>query len=971
MPWINRIGPSKRSQFPSAGTILNGYRHKLKSHRQNSEGNVSLSMGHPRTIGTSMSLNFHSVSEQAKRHTQKGRHDKAIDLWNEFTANATDADAGNAHNIVGDLHLKKKDTVTAIDHFLKASHAFERSGYPLKAIATLKKVLKIEPEKAEVYLRLGDLNARRDMIGNAVESYLTVVRLMTRNDEQGAALELIRRVCILDPVNIRHRLQIAAEMFQLGYTRQAMDETVNAIDLFLEQGNLEEAERYCRHLLDMEQDFSPARERIEKIAIAGREGYETVAGTGESAIDDLFAELDGLMDDITPDGGEQNQSAFGDLLEPTQIVEDGPASPPDPLLGLDKPDGGSLMELDGNDNTADLRQMAFKHLDAGEFEASLDQFDRFVTESIALGEYQEADAALKAYIAIDPDNPVAHEVRLRIYQDRDREMEKQIVEQLIILWQDVDEGKASHYDQHLAALNDPFSELNQSHHEHDEVEPTALSLTPPDDSDSDDSDDELVFNIPGLSADGDGGHMMIQLDNAMLADDGPVEDASEEMDEPTDDAQILPFELNNQTEPTEAADTAFSEQVDQTEADGMDMGASHPNQQDGNDSENLFRIQLDTPDDAVTSSTLSDAVDSAAKHVAPEDLPPAEADSPFRISLDLHEPDGVTTDRGDAPDAPSPDAVTAPSFTTEESAQSAVSDLLNFQDAIFQNATDSAPDGGSESDPFDLNEALAEAAFYAHQNLTDEAVKLYREILTHHPGHSVASTRLADLGVEVPLPDTPSETPTETPMDHPSEPVAAAPSSGSASIPLGTRAITNIRDDDGEWDGNDDEFANFTSEIQNAFEQDDSGLPVSEDAQLSEILTAFRDGIKEQVSDEDSETHYDLGVAYREMGLMEEAVGEFQIAIKGVMRHADACIALAECFGNMGREHLAVGHLRRALERSDNGPNQWIALAYELASALEKTGDSKDTGEANKLYEEVYARDIGFRDVAEKVARSA
>ncbi len=922
-----------------------------------------------------MPLNFHAVSEQAKRHTQKGRYDKAIELWTEFLDTAPDSDAGNAHNILGDLYLKKKDTVPAIDQFLKASHAFERSGYPLKAIATLKKVIKLEPTRTEVFLRLGDLNARRDMIGNAVEAYLTVVKLMTERDQQEPALELIKRVCVLDPLNIRHRLQVATELFQIGYTRHAMDETINAIDLFLEQGNLEEAERYCRHLLDLDQDYAPAQERIERIAKAGRDGFDADFGGGDSAIDDLFAELDSLVE------GTDNTPTF-ELPTESDASDDDPLTAPDPLLGLD--DDSPFAEFDEQTmqaDTADLRQLAFKHLDAGEFEVSLEKFDQFVTESIAAGEYQEADAALKAYIAIDPDNPVAQEVRLRIYQGRDPEMEREILETLITLWTGVDEGKASHFDQQLAALNDPNA--NSDHSEAlDITDPFADALELSGTGDTDLSaknldttpagDDELVFNIPGLDGGSDGGHMLISLDEEMLTDDDQnarnagadtpsPENGSESTADRRDDitvepstedeaASIFSFSLDTEGADGEAAPSADDSQPFELQPD---PAADSTPEADDAEPENLFRIQLD--DDAP--DAITNAVEQAADHGTAPSGPPSDDDaSPFAISLDLEDQDSRTEWQiGIEPEMESP-----ASFAPEQTTNAASGDLLKFQAAMLDEDEPAPAD-----DPFDLKEALAEAAFYAHQNLTDEAIGVYRRILQHHPGHDVATARLADLGD---TPATPVEnapqaaTPERT--DWKPMPPMEAEITGNLTTSLGSRAITQVRDDD-EWDGG-DEFSDFASEVEEAIERTDNGLSVSEDSQLSEILTAFKDGIKAQVGDEDSETHYDLGVAYREMGLLEDAVGEFQMAIKGVLRHADACISLAECFSELGRDHLAVGHLRRALERPDNGPDQWVALAYELASALEKTGE---TGEAKRLYEEVYARDIGFRDVAEKVSR--
>ncbi|MBI5135719.1 MAG: tetratricopeptide repeat protein [Nitrospirae bacterium] len=896
-----------------------------------------------------MPQNFTAVSELAKRHMLKGRHDKAIEVWNSFLAEAGNHDAANALNNLGDLCLKKKDVVAAIDHYLKASEMFERVGFPLKAIATLKKVLKSEPDRLEVHLRLAELNARRDMIGNAVEAYLTVVRLMTRRGHRDEAMNLLKHICILDPVNIRHRLALAAALFELGYRDEAMAETINAVDLYVEAGNLEEAERYCRHLTGLDPDFQPARERLERIATAGREGiHASGLPVGESSIDDLFAELDGLLpgDPLepaaapgtdhagTPFGAGDDIFSLDGLLEPTGHQAGMEA--PDPLLGLGGDLNDALAGLAGaqvDSEPGDLRQEAFRHLEHGDLEAALDMLSRFVNRCLADGNRTEADAALGAYLAADPGNPAAHELRLRIHEGNDPALEQEILERLVSLWSELDPMHADHYRERLERLRGGA---------------------------------EPVF---GRESDTPTGSMMIDLGTVAL-DGGGTERpewaiAGAAAPDAAAHSPFFSFDLNLADE-TDGLSLA----VDEALRAVTDAHEKH-----------LVTPAGDAPAEALDDTTDA-APDPAGADERPADWLMAGATTAGATpetatwSLDSGTP---ATDTARTPEVSAWTEDAAPAADAAENAPPSAVDALHQFQRTYAEAV-------GEQDDLDLRDALAEATFYQHQNLTDAAVQVYQRILARHPGHGQALAQLAELGVAVetsapaphaaPEPGAPQPAPRITapetasePAPWRAEPVEAAPRAASGPVvtphvPVGNKAVMRVRDEGGEAS---DEFLDLAAEIRDVFE--DAGTEawseVSEQSQLGEILSAFRAGIREQVDDADSETHYDLGVAYREMGLTEEAVGEFQMAIKGVERYADACIALAECFTDMGREHLALGHLRKALGRPDLGPDQWMALAYELATALEHTGE---TGEAKRLYEQVYAQDIGFRNVAKRLS---
>jgi tetratricopeptide (TPR) repeat protein len=142
--------------------------------------------------------------------------------------------------------------------------------------------------------------------------------------------------------------------------------------------------------------------------------------------------------------------------------------------------------------------------------------------------------------------------------------------------------------------------------------------------------------------------------------------------------------------------------------------------------------------------------------------------------------------------------------------------------------------------------------------------------------------------------------------------------------------------------------------------------------QLSEVFQEFRAELGELgEEDEDLETHYNLGIAYREMGLLDEAIGEFQKVAKAMQkgkpfRYAMNCSTmLGLCFMDKGEPKVASMWYQRALESPGLEQDAVLALRYDLGMALENAGESK---QALDSFRQVYAMNIDYRDVADRIA---
>jgi tetratricopeptide (TPR) repeat protein len=138
-----------------------------------------------------------------------------------------------------------------------------------------------------------------------------------------------------------------------------------------------------------------------------------------------------------------------------------------------------------------------------------------------------------------------------------------------------------------------------------------------------------------------------------------------------------------------------------------------------------------------------------------------------------------------------------------------------------------------------------------------------------------------------------------------------------------------------------------------------------EQRDFQEMLTQFKRGIDENIGAEDSQAHYDLGVAFREMGLLDEAIAEFQKALRAPEGRLRTSEALGTSFYDKGQFAIAEAILKRAVESLGAGDDEQIGLLYWLARSREAQGKIEA---ALICYERVLAVDIGFQDAGTRMA---
>jgi tetratricopeptide (TPR) repeat protein len=135
---------------------------------------------------------------------------------------------------------------------------------------------------------------------------------------------------------------------------------------------------------------------------------------------------------------------------------------------------------------------------------------------------------------------------------------------------------------------------------------------------------------------------------------------------------------------------------------------------------------------------------------------------------------------------------------------------------------------------------------------------------------------------------------------------------------------------------------------------------------VEDVFEDFKRGGESQISDEDSDTHYDLGIAYREMGLMDDAIAEFKIAMRSREKEALCHMMIGLCYIEKDLLSEAISQFKTGLYVEGITERETIALYFELGQAYERLEDDR---EALYYYEKVAKKDARFRDVSSRIEK--
>jgi pilus assembly protein FimV len=232
----------------------------------------------------------------------------------------------------------------------------------------------------------------------------------------------------------------------------------------------------------------------------------------------------------------------------------------------------------------------------------------------------------------------------------------------------------------------------------------------------------------------------------------------------------------------------------------------------------------------------------------------------------------------------------------------------------------------SEVIPPEVEEALDEASFFASQGLFDEALEVVQEAILIYPKSAALKVRLAEY---------------EARADE-------------------QEAAAETHEEDAALDESFDIAEQLASQLA------DVPAPAGHDemVDVESVFAQFKKGVAAQIAEDDTDTHFDLGIAYKEMGLIDDAIGEFEISAKSPKRACTALTMVGMCHIEKGDAPKAVSYFERALSQPVKAPAEELALGFEIANAYEVSGQLE---KALASFEKVASRDRTFRGVLGRI----
>jgi tetratricopeptide (TPR) repeat protein len=202
------------------------------------------------TISNKRRCNLSSQKDKflasAQKYIQKGQFDRALkDYEQVVTADPKDV---KLRQKLAELLIRCNRKEDAIREYTTIAKFYDENGYYLKSIAVYKQLQRLEPANIEISLSLATLNEKQGMIGNALSEYKTLYDHYQRQGQTNEAIGVLQKMQAVDPENADIRLKLAETLFSAGSKEKAYQEFTRAALTLKNRGNTEFFDRVCHKI---------------------------------------------------------------------------------------------------------------------------------------------------------------------------------------------------------------------------------------------------------------------------------------------------------------------------------------------------------------------------------------------------------------------------------------------------------------------------------------------------------------------------------------------------------------------------------------------------------------------------------------------------------------------------------------------------------------------------------------------------
>jgi len=896
---------------------------------------------------------------------------------------------------IGELYIRQGETYQAIDYFERLAQIFVGDGFLTKAIAVYKRIAKLAPDEIRPLEKLADLYVQQGVMSEARPLFVQLAELHLKNNKQGEAIALLKKLLLAEPDNLRIQIRLADLYAAMGQTADAVEGYVAAAQRALARGDQAECEKLADRALKLDPKNSAAI--TVKARIHSSQGKHAEAAKTLETMTDLHK------------GGEQAEL----------------------LLDL------YLKESDWEQAT----ELALKVFDADEKNFAAAQ--KVVEAMLAAEEGQQAFTLLQR---IQPAMTEAgqQEALARIMADLSAELpgRVEILEWLVEFYESTNDsfrlpdalahlGEAFAKAKDYERAKDAFQKLVERQPESESAKRQLNQILrklghdvprEPAPATPEEQEESLAVNLvkaPAAklpTADVEAIAHEVRAKPANGSGDANLdEDTKEFISQSLTDVDLFAsygltqkamglLEAILKRAPRHAPtlekllDFVLGAGDDRRTAElAAQLEQLHTESGDLNSAERFSELRRRFQRAAgLSDEEVSASVSAAAGTPAPPAAPAPviaepqpveeEAEVPQVAAAEaVHEVDlsdewASMLQEGHPPEPP----VKAPPSTKAPARASSASDVAEFDVPVEAPAAEA-------SDPFAEPEPAPEPPKPPQKVKEATAAKPPKEKPKKPEPEPPAEKEyelVLDAAEDAPPPE--PKRPHKPAAPREPEPVTQNVAKPAADTGFGDQFLADLAkeiDDLGLGELSAPPGAPKTSSRtaapsagKNSSKPAPPGKPKPpvpapahiDDGPLKEVFEEFRAELGEMgAEDEDLETHYNLGTAFREMGLLEEAISEFQKVAKASEKgrpfpYSMQCYTLLGlAFMDRGQPSIAAMWYERALHLPDIEPESELALRYDLGMAQESAGESDA---ALKSFSQVYAVNIDYRDVGERIA---
>lgn len=194
-----------------------------------------------------MAFNKDKVMDAARKFVEKGQLDKAVKEYLRIVQE--DPQDVRVWLKLGDLYAKKGAKQEAIETYLKIARYYQEQAFLDKAIAVFERILRLDPRLVDVHLRLAELYRQLGMVAEAIGEYEAVAAHFHREGKNQEALATVKKIVDLDPENIATRIKLAELYSKESRVADAAAEFSMAIDQLRRLGRQDDFIKVAERLL--------------------------------------------------------------------------------------------------------------------------------------------------------------------------------------------------------------------------------------------------------------------------------------------------------------------------------------------------------------------------------------------------------------------------------------------------------------------------------------------------------------------------------------------------------------------------------------------------------------------------------------------------------------------------------------------------------------------------------------------------